>query len=552
MKKFLLLLQLSISNFQLSIAQAPLVKQWDYRFGGFENESLIDFKKTADGGYILAGYCNSDSSGNVTEHNRDTLYATEDYWMLKTDASGNKQWDKRFGGSYYDYIWEIQQTADGGYILGGKSHSGANGDKTEPSQDTTSSLWQQGDYWIVKTDSLGNKQWDKTFGGCDWDELISLQQTPDGGYILGGSSNSDSCGDVASHSKGFADFWVVKTDAVGNMQWQKRYGGSDADILWSLKVTPDGGYIFAGTTNSDVSGDVSEPTRGAQDFWLLKTDAAGAKQWDKRFGGNSNDQLYDLKLTNDGGYIIAGSSLSGVSGDKTEPGYGGYDGWVVKTDALGNKQWDKDFGGTGHEEWYPFIYQTNDNGYLFSITSLSDSSGNKTEDNVPGPEQTWVVKTDSLGTIEWDKTLFIQGNCAMGITTQADDGCYVFANFNNGSVGYYKSQPNWDPNNSSFDFWMIKFCDTTLTTSVTQLSQSHFTLYPNPAGKELKIKNAELRVKEVVIYDLFGRRVLLSKDGRQKSEVGGRKSEMTINISSLSPGIYLLKAGNEIRKFVKE
>src|SRR5204863_32675 len=142
-----------------------------------------------------------------------------DYWIVKTDSIGNKQWDKDFGGTNNDELFSIQQTADGGYILGGCSVSGISGDKTQVN-------WGDIDYWIVKTDSLGNKQWDKDFGGTSDDFLYSMQQTADGGYILGGISSSGISGDKTQVTWGNSDYWIVKTDSLGNKQWDKDFGGT--------------------------------------------------------------------------------------------------------------------------------------------------------------------------------------------------------------------------------------------------------------------------------------------------------------------------------------
>src|SRR4029079_4257589 len=142
--------------------------------------------------------------------------------IVKTDANGVKQWDARYGGTSFDYLYSIQQTTDGGYILGGYSNSGMTGDKTQESQGVD-------DYWIVKTDSNGIKQWDARFGGAAVDDLFSIQQTIDGGYILGGESYSSADGDKTQDNRGFIDYWIVKTDANGIKEWDARFGGSDFD-----------------------------------------------------------------------------------------------------------------------------------------------------------------------------------------------------------------------------------------------------------------------------------------------------------------------------------
>ncbi len=297
------------------------VKQWDKRFGGTNTNGdyLRSLQQTTDGGYILGGYTYSGIGGDKTEDSRGGY----DYWIVKTDANGVKQWDKRFGGSSTDYLYSLQQTTDGGYILGGVSGGGIGGDKTEAGRGFT-------DYWIVKTDANGVKQWDKTYGGSDPDDLTSLQQTTDGGYILGGTSSSGIGSDKTEDSRGYNDYWIVKTDANGVKQWDKRFGGSDLDNLYSLQQTTDGGYILGGASYSGIGGDKTQASRGGNDYWIVKTDANGVKQWDKRFGGNYNDFLLSLQQTTDGGYILGGESASGIGGNKTQGSRGGYDYWIVK------------------------------------------------------------------------------------------------------------------------------------------------------------------------------------------------------------------------------
>ncbi|MEP7171754.1 MAG: T9SS C-terminal target domain-containing protein, partial [Bacteroidota bacterium] len=357
MKKLLLLLLFASCFLHFTFSQNPLVKQWDYRFGGTDNDFLTWFEQTKDGGYILGGYSYSDSSGDKTQDNWDTIcngFCTPDYWIIKIDSIGNKQWEKNFGGTSDDLPYSLQQTADGGYILGGVSHSGISGDKTDSLRGGMGDY----DFWIVKTDSLGNKQWDKDFGGFNYDQLTSMLQTVDGGYILGGFSNSDSSGDKTQNSHGSEDYWIVKIDSLGNKQWDKDFGGADDDRFHFIQQTADKGYILGGNSNSGISGDKTQTVWGLYDYWILKTDSLGNKLWDKDFGGTYNDILFSLKQTADGGYILGGISQSGIGGDKSQPTWGAYDYWIVKTDSLGNKQWDKDFGGTGNEDNVGNISQT--------------------------------------------------------------------------------------------------------------------------------------------------------------------------------------------------
>lgn len=255
-----------------------------------------------------------------------------------------KQWDRSFGGDGYDGLQSMQQTLDGGYILGGFSSSNISGDKTQACQGRE-------DYWVVKVDGQGSKQWERTFGGDNWDYLQSMQQTTDGGYILGGYSDSGVSGDRSVPSQpspsGLSptDYWLVKLDAQGNKQWDRAYGGSGTDLFSSLQQTADGGYILGGKSYSTLSGDQTQPSRGGADFWVIKVDAQGNKQWDRALGGQQEEALTCLQHTRDGGYILGGFSMSGISGDRTKSSRGGNDFWVIKLDNQGNQQWDQAYGG---------------------------------------------------------------------------------------------------------------------------------------------------------------------------------------------------------------
>ncbi|MEO8151418.1 MAG: T9SS type A sorting domain-containing protein [Bacteroidia bacterium] len=458
------------------LGQNPLVKQWDKRFGGTNTDWLYAFEQTADGGYILGGPSFSDSSGDKSQNNQDTLCnpnCESDFWIVKIDSMGLKQWDKRFGGIEEDRLNSFKQTIDGGYILGGSSRSGVSGDKTQPNWDISQVSF---DYWVVKIDSVGNKQWDRRYGGFGYDHLNSLAQTNDGGYLLGGNSTSDISGDKTQNSQDTTsylagDYWIVKIDSSGNKQWDKRFGGKAAEHLASMEKTIDGGYILGGYSFSGAGGDKTQPSWGSFDYWVVKIDSIGVKQWDRRFGGTSADYLNTIHQTIDGGYILGGISWSGVNGDKTQPVWGGYDFWIVKINSFGNKIWDKDFGGTNWENERGNVMQTKDQGYLIAGTSNSGISGDKSENNL-GIEQPWIVKADSLGNKQWDKTIFTTGEDDGAYALQTNYGSYVIASFTDAGIGGYKTEPNWDPTNQALDFWIIKFNDTTSFIPSTNLSSS--------------------------------------------------------------------------------
>jgi hypothetical protein len=550
---------LTLLLFNNSIAQNPLVKQWDKRFGGTSQEYFSTVKQTSDGGFILGGYTYSGIGGDKTEPSR----GDRDYWVVKTDSIGNKQWDKRFGGDTLEIFTALYPALDGGYILGGYSQSGISGDKTQPNWNTSGSSY---DYWVVKIDSLGTKQWDKRFGGTALDYLYSLYPTSDGGYILGGYSGSGISGDKTQPVWGGlndADYWIVKIDSAGNKQWDKDFGGTDGDELYSIQQTSDKGYILGGYTYSGIGGDKTQPNWGSFtfDYWIVKTDSLGNKQWDKDFGGTSNDQLYSLQQTSDGGYILSGTSFSGISGDKTQPNWdpsnSTADYWMVKTDAAGNKMWDKRFGGIGEERKFgnniseTNVVQTYDGGYLITGTTDSPLSGDKTENNL-GAEQTWVVKTDFAGNKQWDKTIFTGGHDAFSYGIQTTDGCYVFANRTTSGIAGYKTQPAW---NALPDYWMVKLCDTTALLGIfSQNSFQEISVYPNPfiTGISLRIKKQNIKQLSFIIKNILGQKVFENT----KVQISNSNYQTNLDLGFLSNGVYLLEATIDgermVKKIVKE
>ena len=419
--------------------------EWQNTIGGSSTDWLYSIQPTTDGGYIMAGYSNSNISGDKME-NCNGIYGVYDYWIVKVDSFGNIQWQNTIGGSSTDYLSAIHQTSDGGYILGGWSESNISGDKSENN-------FGGNDYWIVKIDALGNIQWQNTIGGSLDDRLYSIQQTADGGYILGGLSASNISYDKTENSKGDYDYWIVKTDTIGNIQWQKTIGGSSEDRFCSIQQTADGGYILGGYSGSNSSGDKTENSVGSFDYWIVKTDSIGNIQWQNTIGGSDIDWLYSIRQTNDGGYILGGLSSSNISGDKTENCRGGYDYWVLKTDTLGNIQWQKTIGGGGYD-YLVSVHQTSDGGYILGGFSSSDISSVKTE-NSNGQFDYWIIKTNSLGSIQWQNTIGGSLDDLLSSIQETTDGSYILAGCSGSGISGDKTENC----QNGFDYWVVKFAD---------------------------------------------------------------------------------------------
>jgi hypothetical protein len=321
-----------------SVVQAPSW-EWFKTFGGSDWDSGSSVQQTSDGGFILVGTTTSFGAGGF------------DVWLIKTDADGNKLWEKTFGGIRDDRGHSVQQTSDGGFILLGW---------------TESFDAREADVWLVKTDASGNIEWDRTFGGSDRDKGSSVQQTSDGGFILVGYTES--------FGAGWEDVWLIKTDADGNKLWEKTFGGSGLDSGSSVQQTSDGGFILVGTTTSFGA--------GGFDVWLIKTDADGNKLWEKTFGGSRRDWSSSVQQTSDGGFILVGYTTSFGAGDV----------WLIKTDANGNKQWDRTFGGSDWDEGWS-VQQTSDGGFIIVGWTWSFGAGD-----------VWLIKTDANGNKQWDRT----------------------------------------------------------------------------------------------------------------------------------------------------
>jgi hypothetical protein len=415
-------------------------KLWDKRFGGTGSDECQSVQETSDGGYVLGGYSYSGAGGDKSEAGR----GGDDYWIVKVDSSGNKVWDKRFGGTSNDWCYSAQETSDGGYILGGYSWSDAGGDMSEAGRGLD-------DYWIVKVDSTGSKLWDKRFGGSGYDECYSVQETSDGGYILGGYSGSDADGDKSEASRGGYDYWIVKVDNTGSKLWDKRFGGSNDDYCCSVQETSDGGYILGGYSWSGADGDKSEASRGQDDYWIVKVDSTGTTLWDKRFGGASHDRCYSIQETPDGGYILGGYSYSGVGGDKSEASRGGADYWIVKVDSTGTKLWDKRFGGTSND-WCYSVQATMDGNYILAGCPHSSAEGDISEAGRGGATDYWIVKVDGTGTKLWDRRF---GGTDLDVCygiCETRDGGYVVGGNSSSGVGGDKSESCRGQN----DFWIVR------------------------------------------------------------------------------------------------
>lgn len=307
---------------------------WNKTFGGFVKDGARSIHQTSDNGYIIGGY--ADSYG----------YPGHDVWLIKTDDEGNEEWDSIFGGLESDAAFSVMQTSDQGFITLGYADSYGAGNH---------------DAWLIKTDTSGNEEWNKTFGTIEWDSGYSVQQTDEDDFIIIGTTKS--------YGSGGQDAWLIKTDTFGNELWNKTFGGSNNDWGSSVVMTDDGGFLLTGDTRSYGP--------GGYDIWIIKTDKYGNEQWRKIYGDPySDDTGYSLKKTSDGGYVIVGT--------KTSFDTGLTDIWIIKADNDGYMQWNLTIDG-GVDDWAYSVDETSDGGYI--ITGLTNSFG-------PGDYNLWLIKVE--------------------------------------------------------------------------------------------------------------------------------------------------------------
>ena len=355
--------------------------EWQRTIGGDQQDYLMDAKQTADGGYILAGYSNSGISGEKTENSQ----GSDDYWIIKMNATGTIEWQNTIGGDADDRAQNVEITADGGYLIAGTSDSGISGDRTVLNNGDTT------DTWIVKLDENGALAWQRAHSYIEDTSIMKIfRLTNDGGYVIGGSDYYGPSGE---------EYVVMKVAADGNTVWEKSYGGDNGDTLTDLILTSDGGYIAVGYSFSNASGDKTEDSRGWSDYWIVKLDADGNFEWDKTLGGSEGDTAYSTTQTADGVYLVTGTSSSNISGDKTEDGLGQPDYWIVKINEVGIIEGQNTIGGR-YLETNPLILLSADGSFTISGASTSDISGDKTEDSRGGYDFWIIHHAEILGITE--------------------------------------------------------------------------------------------------------------------------------------------------------
>jgi hypothetical protein len=491
-------------------------QQWNNTFGGNSDDEGYSVQQTTDGGYIIAGYTESFGAG------------LNDVFLVKADASGNQVWTKTFGGAQDDEGYSVLQTNDGGFLIGGVTSSYGAGSrdmwmiKTDPSGNL---LWQKthgglssdgawyvdktsdggfiltgwtlsygpgatGNAWFVKTDSMGNQQWNKFFGGDDVDRGYSVQQTTDGGYILTGYTDS--------FGAGLYDMLLIKTDPSGNAEWTKTFGGTGRDYGNSVQQTIDGGFIVLGYTLSFGA--------GGDDFYLVKTDANGNEEWFKTYGGSASDVGFFVRQTNDGGLIMTGHTLSFGSGV--------HDVWLIKTDNI------------IPVELLSFTSELSGNDVKLFWSTSTETNNSRFE----------ILRSAQNDIIGWEKIGFVPG---FGTTTEVHHYSFVDESLLPSNYQYRLKQIDFD---GTFEYSNIIEIMVNAPT-IFSLEQN----YPNPFNPSTSLQYAigSRQFVTLKVYDVLGNEVATLVN----EEKPAGTYEVEFNAASLPSGVYFyqLKAGEYIQ-----
>ncbi|MEO8087676.1 MAG: T9SS type A sorting domain-containing protein [Bacteroidota bacterium] len=524
-KRNLHILLLYFISSSLSNAQ-PLSIQWQKCFGGTLDEEFKAIRKTEEGGFIIDGGAIS-NDGNVSGN-----HGMGDYWIVRTDSFGNLIWQKCFGGSNGDIPFGI--TIDNNKFIAVGITGSNDGDITDLHNNTHG----DGDFWFVKGDSVGNKIWAKCYGGTNTEEPSEIITCHDHGKLIIGytRSNDDDVSGLHDTTTGLyeSDAWIVKIDTGGSILWSKCYGGLWPEVGRSIVETPDSGFIFVADERS-VDGDATcDHAMSLADYWVVKIDSIGSIQWSNCFGGYDDEIPRNIICTKDGGYAVIGTSASNDFDVTDHHGaVGDLDAWVIKIDSVGNLQWTKSLGGSNNDIGFKII-QLPDSGFLtLCYTNSTDGDLASTPANWT---DVWLVKLDPSGNIEWGQTFGGSRDDAAYDIQLTPDGGVIFAGLtlsNDGDVS---------GNHGGFDGWLVKLnpLPNRINNSLYSFDEFSCTTIPATNSISLTCYANKLTSGSVNLYDIGGRLLfhqrMSFKQGPNKKEISG------IDISC---GIYLVRLETE-------
>ena len=499
MKKQILLLS-ALAVFGLAQAQSPVI-DWQKNYGGTQNDIAQDVIRTADGGYAVAGYTQS--------NNIDVVGAIsgEDAWILKLNAAGAIEWKQIFGGSSDDRAHAIIQAANGDLVFAGTSNS-ADG--------TISGAKGAFDGWVVRLTGTGTVLWSANVGGSDDDAMYDLFEAPTGALIVAGESKSTL---VGTTNRGGYDFYLVALRNTGTVLYQKQYGGGSDE--GARGVTQLGNSIvMAGTTGSD-NGNVTG-NKGGTDIWVVRTRTNGNAIFAKTYGGADSEEGFDITANASGELFVVGSSRS--SNADVPANFGNRDFFVLKLNASGTILFSRNYGGL-NDEVALSVAATADGGA--AVAGYSESATGQVGAN-NGAQDFWFTKLSGTGIIEEEINLGGSDNdVAYAVIPAA--GSYVLAGFSE------SDDQDLTNNRGNADYWILKLTFAAARMAAPEVAGLTMTSFPNPAVDRLVVQ-ADVNLAQVEVYDAMGRMVMVQ-------QANGLVQEL--NFAELPAGLYIITATTE-------
>jgi hypothetical protein len=518
---FFYLIAVNVGNAQ------PLSIQWQKCLGGTLGEAGYSITLTSDGGYLAGGIAIS-NDGDVSGNH---LVNHGDCWVIKLDSTGNKEWQKCYGGSDEDGLSSIQSDSQSGFILACTGGS-TNGDVI--------GMHGEGDFWILRCDSSRNILWQKCLGGADTEILNAMVNTYDHGYLAIGITESRDFDVVGLHDSTVcphcSDAWLVRLDSVGTVAWTKCYGGFYQEMGYSIIQTIDSGFLFAASARS-YNGDV-QGIHGGEDYWIVKINGSGVIQWQKCFGGTDEETPNKVIQTKDGGYMVIGYEYStdyDVVGHHNNNFYA--DAWLVKIDSSGNMEWQKCLGGSDDDIGKEII-QLDDSGYIVLCATVS-TDGDLTA-NPPSGIDTWIVRLDKSGNILWQQCLggsFDEESYAMKLTP---DGGVILCGMTDSNDGDVSG------NHGNYDVWVVKLAPLpdkirAATNSITDFS----TFFDQEKNLNVSFYANGHEQIQLQLFDIAGRLLLTTSLVLQAGF-----NQQAIPSTGLSSGMYFVRVDNMVKKVI--
>ncbi|MCG9973385.1 hypothetical protein [Christiangramia crocea] len=348
------------------------------------------------------------------------------------------EWDKTIGTTSYEGANFAVPVTDGGFLIAGNS-SGRDKDKSEPSIDN--------DFWILKLDKKGEIEWQNTIQANGREILKQVIKTNDGGYLVAGQSNASIGYDKQSKGYGLYDYWIIKLNPNGEIEWENSYGSANHEDFGGIVQTADGNYYAVGSSPRGISGQKSEMGEGLDDNWIIKISSSGSLVWERTIGGWAHDKGVGIIASPNGGVIVCSKSGSNSNKFKSEDSIGDYDFWILNLNSEGDILWEKTIGGGGIE--HSMHISAGHDAFYLACSSLSRVSGHKSE-GIIGFLDFWIIKLDYSGDLIWDKTIGSESADALHDLIVTNTGEPVIIGDTHGDSGHK------DEISESIDYWIVK------------------------------------------------------------------------------------------------